>query len=71
MLASSLAAVGRQALGLQVAVKQYQKGRLSASKIRAIKREAAMMATMTRKQCVFQLAAPAAALVAPVVGHGG
>ena len=40
------------ALGnIPVAVKQYAKGRLSASKIRAIKREAAMMALMTRKQC--------------------
>ena len=36
---------------IPVAVKQYAKARLTASKIRAIKREAAMMALMTRKQC--------------------
>ena len=35
-----------------VAVKLYNKQKLSSSKLRAIKREAAMMTYITRKQCV-------------------
>ena len=34
----------------QVAIKMYNKAKLSASKLRAIKREAAMMIYMTRKR---------------------
>ena len=37
-------------LGGQVAVKVYQKSRTSASKLRAIKREAAMMVYLARKR---------------------
>jgi hypothetical protein len=37
-------------LGGQVAVKVYSKERISASKLRAIKREAAMMTYMARKK---------------------
>ena len=37
--------------GRKVAVKVYEKSSLSASKLRAVKREAAMMIYMTRKRC--------------------
>jgi hypothetical protein len=36
--------------GRRVAVKVYEKSKLSASKLRAVKREAAMMIYMTRKR---------------------
>ena len=36
-----------------VAIKMYNKAKLSPSKMRAIKREAAMMIYMTRKRCGF------------------
>ena len=39
-------------LGGQVAVKVYSKDRTSASKLRAIKREAAMMVYLSKKRCV-------------------
>lgn len=41
--------------GQTVAVKLYNKGRLSASKLRAIKREAAIMIYITRKQYALPL----------------
>ena len=37
-------------LGGQVAIKVYQKGRTSASKLRAIKREAAIMTYLSKKR---------------------
>ncbi len=37
--------------GRKVAVKVYEKSSLSPSKLRAVKREAAMMIYMTRKRC--------------------
>ena len=40
-------------LGGQVAVKVYSKDRTSASKLRAIKREAAMMVYLSKKRCAF------------------
>ena len=39
--------------GRKVAVKVYEKSSLSASKLRAVKREAAMMIYMTRKRYEF------------------
>ncbi len=38
-------------LGGKVAVKVYQKSRTSASKLRAIKREAAIMVYLLKKRC--------------------
>ena len=40
-------------LGLRVAVKVYDKASLSPSKLRAVKREAAMMIMMQRKRCAL------------------
>ena len=40
-------------LGGQVAVKVYSKDRTSASKLRAIKREAAMMVYLSKKRCAL------------------
>jgi len=42
-------------LGGQVAVKVYSKDRTSASKLRAIKREAAMMVYLSKKRCAFAM----------------
>lgn len=45
-----------------VAIKMYNKTKLSPSKMRAIKREAAMMIYMTRKRCGFTAMTHAALL---------
>lgn len=41
-------------LGMRVAVKVYVKASLSPSKLRAVKREAAMMIMMQRKRCALR-----------------